>query len=305
MNRRVRTSAVRLAWVAAGALVLVAPHARADFVASEAEERAQRVKIAKGYPADAAKEVAPYPGAKLDVQCSVNRWSGDTDAYAFRTTDPIEKVRAFYAANPPDPTRGRMYIIENACNGDNHVGVLIDLYPPAQVAKLRAAAAARLAEIERLKASPPDPMTLGQPLPPGATFDAECSVDAHAQRGRDFERIYCYRMDAATYDDVYKQLRKLDVFAGSWGNNVIVSIWEEPKPLRLRYQIGKGGPTKPLSERSAPAAQTASSSSSSSTAATPSTPATPAPAATPPPPKQDPVNAAKDTVNKLKGLFGR
>jgi hypothetical protein len=303
MNRRVRTSAVRLAWVAAGALVLVAPHARADWVATEAEERAQRVKIAKGYPADATKDVAPYPGAKLDVQCSVNRWSGDTDAYAFRTTDPIEKVRAFYAANPPDPTRGRMNIIQNACDGGDHVGVLIDLYPPAKVAKLRAAAAERLAEIERLKASPPDPMTLGQPLPAGATLDPECSVDAHAQRRSDFERIYCYRIDAATYDAAYEQLRKLEVYAGRWDNNVIVAIRDRPTPVRLQYQIGKGGPTKSLAERRAAAAQTASaSSSSSSSASTTSTPAAPTPAA---PAKQDPVNAAKDTVNKLKGLFGR
>lgn len=303
-----RARTTRLPALLLGVLALAAPAlAHADWVASEQEERAQRTKIAKGYPADAARAVAPYPGAKLDVQCSVNRWGGDADSYAFVTNDPMDKVREFYRANPVDATRGRVYVTQDGCDGGSHVTVVLDLYPAAKVEKLRAAAALRKAEIDRLAASPPDPAQLGQPLPADATFDAECTVDADRSKKSDFERVACYRVAAPTYDAAYEQLRKLEVYAGRWDNNVIVSIRNEPMPVRLHYQIGKGGPTKSLAEKqaaaSAPSARTASAPSSSSSSTTAADAA--APAAKPAPATPNPADKAKDAVNKLKGLFGR
>lgn len=280
--------------------------ARADFVASEEQERAQRAKISKGLPADATASMHPYPGAKLDVACSVSRWDGSTDYYVFRTSDPLERVQAWYRERAVDATRGRVDVLEDGCE-DAGTAVMIGLYPPKRVAELRAAAEKRREGIAALTASPPDPASLGRPLPPDATFDPDCTYDQNLKLHPDYERVVCYRSPAANYDAAYQQLRALDVRAGSWERNVIVRIEEKPAPVRLQYWIGKGGPEKPKVAAASAAAPTPSASASTADAA----PAQAAPAATPSsappasPPAENPADAAKKAVDKLKGLFGR
>jgi hypothetical protein len=185
-------------------------------------------------------------------------------------------------------------------DGETDYYVLRTPDPPDRVAAPRAAAEKRRDGITALAASPPDPATLGRPLPPDAVFDADRTYDRNPEPDPNFERIVCYRITAANYQAAYQQLLALDVRAGSWERNVIVRIEEKPAPVRLQYWIGRGGPEKPRVAAATTASGAAAPKESAPAGTAPST--APAPAA---PPVPNPADAAKKAVDKLRGLFGR
>lgn len=297
---------VRIPVVALALLATLPLTARADFVGTAEQVRAQRAKISKGLPEEAAAALHVYPGAKLDVECSAGMWDGSTDYYVLRTPDSVARVQAFYREKSIDATRGRVDIDQDTCGGTVGSGtaIALGLYPTAKVAELRAAAEQRRQGVAELTANPPDPATHGRPLPPDAVFDPECSYDQTlARQAHQFERVICYRVAAPDRDTAYKQLRALNVRPGSWEYNVVVRIEEQPAPVRLFYLIGNGGPEKPRATAATASTTPPAASPPASGTGTPA-PGTPAPAPAAAP-TADPADAAKKAVDKLKGLFGR
>lgn len=74
--------------------------ARADYVATAAEEKAMAARIAKSPPGPAELGGAPDPGALLDMPCSADRSAGNQGRpmiYCYRTRDPEAEVRAHFA----------------------------------------------------------------------------------------------------------------------------------------------------------------------------------------------------------------
>lgn len=311
MSRRTAAASGRLSILIAGALLLAAPLAHADWVASAEEERAYLAKMRKGAPPAVAQVVKPFPGATFDAQCSLNAWGGDADAYAFRTKASRAEVEQHFKEHAPDATVGALAIYGEWCDGGGTTDYVVRVWPPQKAAKLKAAAEARTATIAKLAANPPAADSLGLPLPPNAVYDAECSYDSDRQRldrypGR-YDSVACYGVTTDNRDSTVQMLREMGLRPGSFDNNVQVDIPTQQAPMKVAYWVGKGGPTKSLAEwRAANApAKPAATASAGTTQASGTSGGAPAPADTSQPSAPNAVEKAKDAAKKLKGLFGR
>lgn len=74
--------------------------ARADYVADDQEIAAMKAKILKSPPTAATLSAEPYPGAKLDADCSADQSAtnqADPMVYCLYTRDSEDQVKAFLA----------------------------------------------------------------------------------------------------------------------------------------------------------------------------------------------------------------
>ena len=92
------------AFVMAGAafvtLLVAMPAARADYVADDKEIAAMKAKILKNPPTAETLVATPYPGAKLDANCSADLSATNQSepmVYCYYTKDPVEQVKAHLA----------------------------------------------------------------------------------------------------------------------------------------------------------------------------------------------------------------
>jgi ribosomal protein L12E/L44/L45/RPP1/RPP2 len=84
------------------ALALLAlPHAaQSDYVADDSEIAAMKARIKKNPPTAATLTAAPYPGSKLDLDCSADQSASngpDTMVYCLYTKDSLDQVKAYLA----------------------------------------------------------------------------------------------------------------------------------------------------------------------------------------------------------------
>lgn len=262
--------------------------ARADYVATAAEEKAMAAKIAKSPPSAADLGGAPYPGAVLDVRCSADRSAsnrGNPMQYCYRSRDPEAQVKAYYDG-PGRPYGDRPYV------GNDSPGTMI----------LHSVDAKKRAFLDAFPAEPPSAAELIAPVTTGARYDRSCSaLRSWSDRQRsDVRRVYCYVSDA----DTTSVRRELGDYLGTRKYGVQVMAVDASAPsarTRIEYMLLTAGP-----EAAAPAPATAATPSAAPVATT--SPA-PAPTAEPVPPAAAPapdaVKQATDAVNKLRGLFGR
>jgi len=93
----------------ASAVLLVLPLVtQADYVADNNEIAAMKAKILKNPPTTATLTAAPYPGSKLDAECSADQSASnqpETMVYCLYTLDPLDKVKA-YLSGPGKPGGG-------------------------------------------------------------------------------------------------------------------------------------------------------------------------------------------------------
>jgi ribosomal protein L12E/L44/L45/RPP1/RPP2 len=89
--------------------LLALPHAaQADYVADDSEIAAMKARIKKSPPTATTLTAAPYPGSKLDLDCSADQSASngpDTMVYCLYTKDSLDQVKA-YLAGPGKPAAG-------------------------------------------------------------------------------------------------------------------------------------------------------------------------------------------------------
>lgn len=259
--------------------------ARADYVATAAEEKATAARIAKSPPGPAELGGAPYPGAVLDVRCSADRSAsnrGSPMMYCYRSRDPEAQVKAYFDG-PGQLYGDRPYI------GSESPGTMI----------LHSVDPKKRAYLDAFPAEPPSAAELIAPVTAGARYDRTCSaLRSWSDRQRsDVRRVYCYVSDA----DAGSVRRELGDYLGTRKYGVHALAVDASGPAaprtRIEYTLLTAGP-----QQAAPAPATTPVPS----AAAPPVPAAPAPAAEPAPsPATDTVKQATEAVNKLRGLFGR
>ena len=79
--------------------------ALADYVADDSEIAAMKAKILKSPPTAETLTAPPYPGSKLDAECSADQSASnqaDPMVYCLYTKDSLDKVKA-YLAGPGKP----------------------------------------------------------------------------------------------------------------------------------------------------------------------------------------------------------
>lgn len=90
-------------------LLLALPFAaHADYVADDSEIAAMKTRIKKNPPTATTLTAAPYPGSKLDLDCSADQSASngpDTMVYCLYTKDSLDQVKA-YLAGPGKPAPG-------------------------------------------------------------------------------------------------------------------------------------------------------------------------------------------------------
>jgi hypothetical protein len=280
-------------WVlAALAAVVVAPPAPADNVASPEEIRALRAKLAKSPPKPADYAAQPYPGATFDADCSAEHTAPrlpDSAVYCFYTRDPIDKVQAF-VKGAGKPHNGGVHVIV----GDDDV-VVDGIVKISNVTMITYwTTPSYMAYYDSFPDSPPPAADLIAPPFPGATYDKECSAakSREAKSNPKWRQVWCYVANEpyATVVNAFD----LDLRSTS-KRGVQVDLNEvsrTPPVTQIQYWLTTAPP------QAAAAPTPATSPSNASSASTTSPAADPAPAPT------DAAKKAKETVDKLRGLWG-
>jgi len=282
-------------WVlTALAAVVVAPPAPADNVASPEEVRALRAKLAKSPPKPADYAAQPYPGATFDAGCSADQTAPrlpDSAVYCFYTRDPIDKVQAF-VKGAGKPHNGGVHVIV----GDDDV-VVDGIVKISNVTMITYwTTPSYMAYYDSFPDSPPPAADLIAPPFPGATYDKECSAakSREAKSNPKWRQVWCY----VTNEPYASVVNAFDLDLRSTSKRgvqvTLHDVSRTPPVTQIQYWLT----TAPPQAAAAPAAAAAASASSASPAGTASSPAEPAPAPT------DGAKKAKETVDKLRGLFG-
>jgi len=282
--------------LAALAVVVVAPPAPADNVASPEEVRALRAKLAKSPPKPADYAAQPYPGATFDADCSAEHTAPrlpDAAVYCFYTRDPIDKVQAFVkGAGKPHNGGVSVIVSEDDVVADGIVkisNVTMITYWTSR---------SGMAYYDSFPDSPPPAAELIAPLYPGATYDKECSAakSSEAKGNPKWRQVWCF-----VANEPYAKVRDafdLDVRSTS-KRGVQVDLNEvsvTPPVTQIQYWLTTAPPQ--AAAAAAPAASPSAASSASTTSPAATSTAEPAPAPT------DAVKKTKETVDKLRGLFG-
>ena len=276
--------------------VVVAPPAPADYVASPEEIRALRAKLAKSPPQPADYTAQPYPGTKFDAECSAEATAPrlpDGAGYCFYTLDPVEKVQAFLKA-AGKPRNGGVHVTvgEDVLAVDGNVKI-------DKVTMIKYWTSKRsMAYYDSFPASPPPPAELIAPLYPGATYDKNCSATKtlEAERKPKWRKVWCY-----TVNEPYGKVRDafdLEVRSTSKrGVQVdLTDVSPSPPVTQIEYWLTAEPPQ--AAAATTPATTTPAEPSASAGIAVA------APAADPAPAQTDVVKKSKETVDKLRGLFG-
>lgn len=291
MNANRRWMQAMLAVLAA---VVVAPPTPADYVASPEEIRALRAKLAKSPPQPADYAAQPYPGAKFDAECSAEATAPrlpDAAVYCFYTLDPVDKVQAYLEA-AGKPRNGGVHVTvgEDVLAVDGNVKI-------DKVTMIKYWTSKRsMAYYESFPASPPPPAELIAPLYPGATYDKDCSAakTLEVERKPKWRKVWCY-----TVNEPYGKVR--DAFdlelrsTSKRGVQVdLTDVSPTPPLTRIEYWLT----AEPPQAATTPATTTPAEPSANAAvpATEPATEAAPAPT--------DVVKKSKETVDKLRGLFG-
>lgn len=169
---------------ALGLAALAAGAARADYVADEHEIAAMKARILKNPPTAAMLSAEPYPGAKLDADCSADQSAtnqSDPMVYCLYTRDSEDQVKAFLAG-AGKPVDGVFAVVsrDNVVNAKGYV-VVADVtqiryfVSEKRKAEARQKAAAQAAAPAAATAAAPAaeaaPATAGA-APAGSTADA-------------------------------------------------------------------------------------------------------------------------------------
>ena len=280
-----------LLWVlTALAAVVVAPPVPADNVASPEEIRALRTKLAKSPPKPADYAAQPYPGATFDADCSAQHTAPrqpDAAVYCFYTLDPVDKVEAFVKA-AGKPRNGGVHVTvgEDVVAVDGNVK--IDKVTMITYWTSRSG----MAYYDSFPDSPPPAADLIAPLYPGAIYDKECSA-AKSREAKDkpkWRQVWCYVVNEPyakvrdTFDLEVRSTSKRGVQVDL--NEVSVT----PPVTQIQYWLT----TDPPQAAAPPTPATSPSNGASASTASPT--AEPAPT--------DVAKKTKDTVDKVRGLFG-
>jgi hypothetical protein len=165
-------------WVAA--VVLSSIPARADYVADDGEIAAMKARILKNPPTPAVLSATPYPGSKLDAECSADQSASNQPnmVYCLYTLDPIEKVQA-YVAGPGKPADGVSAFVNQDQVVENGVVKIAD------VTQVRYYVFAKKATTAPAAAAAPSVQPAADPVPeatatPAGGTTAEASAPATA-----------------------------------------------------------------------------------------------------------------------------
>jgi hypothetical protein len=165
------------------ALLLAAPYARADYVATAKEERDWAARIAKSPPSADTLGGAPYPGAKLDSRRSGEKTAenqGKPMVYVYLVRASLGDVRAYY--NGPGKRETGVPIL-NEGNGSVEIMYYMNqkkLAAPAAAPAQPASAAAAVTETATSSPAPAAP----EAKAPAEPDSAKQAIDAvNALRG--------------------------------------------------------------------------------------------------------------------------
>lgn len=276
------------------AAVVVAPPAPADNVASPEEIRALRAKLAKSPPKPVDYAAQPYPGATFDAACSAEHTAPrlpDSAVYCFYTRDPVDKVQAF-VKGAGKPRNGGVHVIVG--EEDVVVDGIVKISDVTMITYWTTPS--YMTYYDSFPDNPPPAADLIAPSYPGATYDKECSA-AKSREAKDnpkWRQVWCY-----VANEPYMKVRDafdLD-FRSTSKRGVQVELNEvhvTPPVTQIQYWLTSAPP------QAAAAPTPVASPSNASTAATTSPTAAPAEAPTP----TDAAKKTKETVDKLRGLFG-
>jgi hypothetical protein len=278
---------------------------RADGGATPEQIRAVRANLVKSPPKPGDYAAQPYPGAVLDPDCSAFATASrqpEVTVYCYYTRDPTDKVRAF-VKGAGKPRHSVTATVEKA-----NVAVDGRVTIPEVTRITYWVNHKTRAFHESFPAAPPSDVELIAAPYPGAAYDVACSADRtmEAQGKPRWRKVYCFTANHP-YATV-QQAFDLEV-RSTPKRGVQVDLTEvsrDPPVTRIEYWIAaaspqSAAPTSPAEGRTTPQASGPQPSGASGTAA-PSTTTAPSPAPAPPP---NPASQAADTINKMRGLFGR
>ena len=289
----------RVQWVLATlAAFVVASPAPADNVASPEEVRALRAKLAKSPPKPADYAAQPYPGATFDAGCSAEHTAPrlpDSAVYCFYTRDPVDKVQAF-VKGAGKPRNGGVHVIVS--EDDVVVDGIVKISDVTMITYWTTPS--YMAYYDSFPSSPPPAADLIAPLFPGATYDKDCSAEKtrEAKGKPKWRQVWCY-----VANEPYMKVRDafdLD-FRSTSKRGVQVDLNEvsaTPPVTQIQYWLTADPPQAAAPAPTSPPAAEAAASPSGTAASTTAPTAQPAPAPT------DVAKKTKDTVDKLRGLFG-
>ncbi len=162
---------------ALGLAALAAGAARADYVADEHEIAAMKARILKNPPTAAILSAEPYPGAKLDADCSADQSAtnqSDPMVYCLYTRDSEDQVKAFLAG-AGKPVDGVFAVVsrDNVVNAKGYVVVADVTQIRYFVSEKRKAEARQKAAAQAAApAAPAAPAAASAAAPAGSTADA-------------------------------------------------------------------------------------------------------------------------------------
>ena len=144
----------------------------ADHVADDDEIGSMRTRILKNPPTAETLAAQPYPGAKLDIECSANQSAengGEPMVYCLYTKDALDKVKA-HLAGPGKPGPGVWATADTAdvANAQNYVIV-------SDVSEIRYFVNAKKKAEAQMAAANPAP-----PVAPAAPTEAAAPATATA-----------------------------------------------------------------------------------------------------------------------------
>jgi len=281
-------TAATLAIVAATVPLL----SHADGGATPEQIRAVKTSLAKSPPKPEDYAAQPYPGATLDADCSAFATASrqpQVSVYCYYTRDPQEKVRA-YVAGPGKPRHGVTATVEKA-----NVAVDGRVTIPEVTRITYWVNHKTRAFHESFPTTPPGDVELIAARYPGAAYDVECSADKsmEAQGKPKWRKVYCF-----TSSDPYARVQQaFDLEVRSTPRRGVqvdlTEVSRDPPVTRIEYWMSSGPP-----HAAAPAAPAEGMPAPQTVSALPA--AAPAPATAP-----NPASQAADTINKMRGLFGR
>jgi hypothetical protein len=289
------TTAAALALALAVAATTLPAHA--DGGATPEQVRAVKASLAKSPPKPDDYAAQPYPGAMLDADCSAFATASrqpQVTVYCYYSRDPLQKVQAF-VSGPGKPRHGVTATVEKA-----NVAVDGRVTIPEVTRITYWVNHKTRAFHESFPTAPPSDAELIAARYPGATYDVECSADKsmEAQGKPKWRKVYCF-----TSSDPYGKVQQaFDLEVRSTPKRGVqvdlTEVSRDPPVTRIEYWLSSA-PTQAAAPATPAEGRPAPQSANAPSAAAPA-PAAPTPASAP-----NPASQAADTINKMRGLFGR